>query len=171
MAQQVRLDLLLKEIEDPYVQENFRKLKRYLDCLDLGNQLGVPGPAGPPGTPGAPGQDSTPDEKLMNVLATVNVGDAVFQDYTQVNFARTFPNNDSPSPFIGVVIEKPTTTTAVVQLQGLISTALPQGTVFMSLTGDFQIGYPASGKWQRMGYSFGDGTMWLEPEKRRIRCP
>lgn len=34
MARDVRLDLLLKEIKDEYVQENFRKLKRYIDCLE-----------------------------------------------------------------------------------------------------------------------------------------
>lgn len=33
MACEQRLDLLLREIQDPYVRENFHKLKRYLDCL------------------------------------------------------------------------------------------------------------------------------------------
>jgi len=34
MANDIRLDLLMKEIKDEYVQENFRKLKRYLDCIE-----------------------------------------------------------------------------------------------------------------------------------------
>jgi len=34
MADDIRLDLLMKEIKDEYVQENFLKLKRYLDCLE-----------------------------------------------------------------------------------------------------------------------------------------
>lgn len=37
------LDLLLKEIEDIYVQENFRRLKLYLDSLIEQGILGVPG--------------------------------------------------------------------------------------------------------------------------------
>jgi hypothetical protein len=36
MANDLRFDLLLKEIKDPYVQENFRKLKRYLERIDGG---------------------------------------------------------------------------------------------------------------------------------------
>lgn len=32
-----RLDLLLKEINDPYVQENFYRLKLYLEQLSVGN--------------------------------------------------------------------------------------------------------------------------------------
>lgn len=47
MAQDLRLDLLLKEIEDKYVQENFRKLKRYLDCLD--SRIGEGSPSTPSG--------------------------------------------------------------------------------------------------------------------------
>lgn len=34
MADDIRLDLLMKEVKDEYVQENFRKLKRYLDCIE-----------------------------------------------------------------------------------------------------------------------------------------
>ena len=34
MSNDIRLDLLLKEINDVYVQENFRKLKRYIDNLE-----------------------------------------------------------------------------------------------------------------------------------------
>jgi len=34
MAGNVRLDLLLKEIKDVYVQENFRKIKRYLTGIE-----------------------------------------------------------------------------------------------------------------------------------------
>lgn len=34
MANDIRLDLLLKEIRDVYVQENFRKLERYLSNVE-----------------------------------------------------------------------------------------------------------------------------------------
>ena len=58
MANLRRLDLLIKEIEDVYVQENFRKLKRYLECfLDASNSgvAGVQGRQGPAGSPGPQG--------------------------------------------------------------------------------------------------------------------
>lgn len=166
MAQQTRLDLLLKEIEDPYVQENFRKLRRYLDCLDTGSL----GPRGLQGPVGAPGQDGASDQKyIMDVPAAVSVGDVVYQDYSLVNTADKFATNDSPSAFIGVVITKETSTTACVQTRGLLTTALGQGPVFVGTTGILQLGLPASGPWQRMGYSFGNGKLWLEPERIRIR--
>ena len=54
-----RLDLLLKEIADPYVQENFYKLKTYIENLTTsgggtGTQ-GLTGPAGPAGLQGPQG--------------------------------------------------------------------------------------------------------------------
>lgn len=166
MAQQTRLDLLLKEIEDRYVQENFRKLGRYLECLESG----VAGPRGLQGPVGAPGQDGTADHTyLMDVPASVIVGDVVYQDYSQVNFANVFATNDSPSPFIGVVVSKDSSTEANVQYRGLLDTVLTQGPVFMSETGDLQLGVPSTGKWQRMGFSLGNGKLWLEPERIRIR--
>lgn len=166
MAQVTRLDLLLKEIEDPYVQENFLKLRRYLNCLDSGQT----GPRGSQGPSGAPGQDGVSDQEYtFNTDIATNTGDAVFQDYTQVAFVNKFASNDSPDPFIGVIVSKPTGTTATVKTIGLIDTVLGEGPVFMSATGTLQLGVPGSGPWQRMGYSFGDGKMWLAPERTRIR--
>ena len=52
MSSNLRLDLLLKEVQDHYSQENFRKIKRAFDCLvDTGIQgsRGIQGPAGAPG--------------------------------------------------------------------------------------------------------------------------
>ena len=114
--------------------------------------------------------DASSDQKrIMNVPAAVSVGDVVYQDYTQSNYADKFATNDSPSPFIGVVTTKESTTTACVQFTGEITLALAEGPIFMSTTGTLQIGTPASGPWQRMGYSFGDGTIWLDPKRERIR--
>lgn len=41
-----RLDLLLKEINDPYVQENFRRLKLFLDAQELSASGGSGGSGG-----------------------------------------------------------------------------------------------------------------------------
>lgn len=52
MSSAVNLNLLIKEIKDPYVQENFLKLKQFIDCLDLTNVTPtVPGGSGPTLTP------------------------------------------------------------------------------------------------------------------------
>jgi hypothetical protein len=54
-----RLDLLFREVQDLHAQENFFRLKTYLDNLDTsgGSLPGPPGPQGPPGAAGAPGSN------------------------------------------------------------------------------------------------------------------
>lgn len=79
------LRLLLKEIQDPYVQENFYKLKLYLDNLEenfltgegiVGPQ-GPAGPAGPPGTVGV--AEFAGALKVTRIAAdTITIGDAVY---------------------------------------------------------------------------------------------
>lgn len=55
-----KIDLLLKEIKDPHAQENFWRLKNFLENLELNGLTGgnIPGPPGPPGAPGADGASS-----------------------------------------------------------------------------------------------------------------
>ena len=57
MTQPKRVDLLLKEIQDPHAQENFHRLKLYLENLksSTGAGSGSVGPAGPPGPTGPAG--------------------------------------------------------------------------------------------------------------------
>ncbi len=52
MANIKPLRLLFNEILDKYTQENFYKLKAYLDQLELIIDTGATGPQGPPGPPG-----------------------------------------------------------------------------------------------------------------------
>lgn len=72
-----RLDLLLKEISDPYVQENFYKLKTYIENLTTGGSVGAqgtPGPAGPQGIPGAGGVLNLISGETLSALKFVYVG-------------------------------------------------------------------------------------------------
>lgn len=46
MSQTRNLDLLLKEIEDAYVQENFYRLKLYLEYLDKNQSITINPPGG-----------------------------------------------------------------------------------------------------------------------------
>ena len=181
MAKQNRLDLFLREVEDPYAQENFHKLRRFLTNLNItdgglagpAGPQGPAGPAGPEGPEGPQGPQGLPGSgteiKTMDCDASVSIGQIVYLSETQNNFAVTHPNNNSPRPFMGIVEDKPTSTTCEVNFGGIINTALPRGTVFASPSGGLQIGYPTSGYTQRMGISFGDGTMFLAPELQRIR--
>lgn len=80
-----RLDLLLKEIEDPFVQENFRKIKRYIDCLVQeggigggGGGTGSPGPPGPAGPAGPAGADGN---TILNGIGAPSAATGVDGDF------------------------------------------------------------------------------------------
>jgi len=166
MSQTNSLDLLLKEIEDRYVQENFYRLKLYLERLDTagGDITIIQGG----GTTPAP---TTADQinKVMGCAITTGVGQWVLQSLSANNFAEPAPDNLTTQPVIGIVIDKPTTTTCTVCLIGLVSTALARGRVYLSATGVGSNSSPASGYMQKLGISFGDGTMFVNPETTRIK--
>ena len=73
-----RLDLLLREVQDPYAQENFLRLKRILEDIELSGNAGPPGPPGPPGVPGTSGDAATtvlvPATSTVTVLSTPYAG-------------------------------------------------------------------------------------------------
>lgn len=79
-----RLDLLIREIEDPHAQENFYRLKYFLDNLSAN---GVTGPQGPPGIQGPPGASGTPGTSLVATKTageTISAGKAVYLDTATV---------------------------------------------------------------------------------------
>ena len=84
MAKQLkRLDLLIKEVIDPHAQENFWRLKNYIDELAKSGLVGSQGPQGPPGPAGPSG--STTDADFAGALkvtrvanATIVKGDALY---------------------------------------------------------------------------------------------
>jgi hypothetical protein len=52
----MKFELLLQQIQDPVIRENFRRIKLLIESGKLGSDgSGSPGPPGPPGSPGAPG--------------------------------------------------------------------------------------------------------------------
>ena len=106
---------------------------------------------------------------LKNCAATVAIGDLVYLDTTSDATVIKAVDNNSPSPVMGVVKSKPTATTCKVQVDGKYKIAIDEGILFVSLTGTMQLGIPASGHRQRIGFSGGDGTVWLEFNKTRIR--
>lgn len=57
MSPQKSKKLLLQEVKDTYVRENFRRIEFLLEDLSTVGVQGPIGPQGPPGTPGDPGYD------------------------------------------------------------------------------------------------------------------
>jgi hypothetical protein len=79
-----RIDLLFREVEDLHAQENFYRLKNYLDNLTTG---GGTGPQGPPGPAGPAGPSGTPGDNLTVTKTageTISAGKAVYADTSTV---------------------------------------------------------------------------------------
>ncbi len=79
-----RLDLLFREVEDPHAQENFYKLKNYLDNLTISGSTGPQGPAGPAGPAGPSGTPGTSLVVTKTAGETISAGKAVYLDTATV---------------------------------------------------------------------------------------
>jgi len=102
--------------------------------------------AGPPAVHGsthiAGGSDAIPDiesfERVYDCLAGIVVTDVVYQDASD-NVAQADSATVAKMPAVGIVVEKPTATTAKVLLSGLYTAAAPHGlavgTVWVGNTG------------------------------------
>ena len=78
------LKLLVKEVRDRYIQENFKRIQRFLDDLDVENG-GIAGPQGPPGPPGPAGPQG-PEGPASTTAETVDSIEANwFVEYFTLN--------------------------------------------------------------------------------------
>jgi len=107
--------------------------------------------------------------KPMNCAASVVVDDLVFQSTTINNLAVTATDNLNISPIIGHVIAKPTSTTCVVQLKGVLLFTIGRGKVYLSSSGTHTNTAPAAGFLQILGWSCGDGRLEINPSLMRIK--
>lgn len=114
-------DFLLKEIADPYVQENFWRLKRIFEDIE---QNGIQGPQGPAGPQGPIGPTPTEVPKLTDTYDTDAgtlaghlvkvIGTNLVQRITD-NLPTTIPNG-----IFGAVIAKPSPLQAQVIFIGIV---------------------------------------------------
>lgn len=158
-----RLDFLLKEIEDVYVQENFYKLKLYLEQLTSGDSTLIQNIVNAAST------DDNQISKVMSCDASVGVGNWVVNSLVTNNTVEAAADNLTPEPVIGIVLDKPATTKCNVCFVGLVPITLARGRVYLSQTGQASITGPSVGYQQKLGVSFGDNTMFVNPESTRIK--
>ena len=99
--------------------------------------------------------------------ASAAIGDLVRVDLATPAKVEVAVNNLINRPVIGVISDKPTTTSCTVTLSGVITVTptLISGDVYLSPTGTFTTTKVTSDYVQILGYSFGDGTIDLKPEK------
>ena len=159
MAQLKTLRLLLNEIDDKYVQENFYKLKLYIDALEQvlkegltdssGNTIII---GGPPVITSAPKLT-----QIFNTDAGTAVSDFVYVSGTNTvtkvtdNLTATIPNG-----IFGVGFDKPNPTQIEVMFVGVgagyfgLTAGLP---VFVSTTGTPTHTPPATVMVQQIGFA------------------
>lgn len=160
------LELLLKEIKDPHVQENFWRLKLYLESLAVGNTTIVQNNTGG----GSTTTTTSAITKTMDCAVSVGIGDWVYQSPSANNFAIKAVDQNPPDPVIGVVTSKPVASQAVVLLLGITDAlSIGRGKLFLGATGQASLTQPSPGYQQKLGVSFGDGFVFINPETTRIR--
>lgn len=155
-----RLDLLIREVKDPHAQENFWRLKRILEDLELsGGITGPPGPQGPAG-PAGPSGTTTSAPKLVATFSTdvgtlathlvrVNGNNSV----TRItdNLSSTIPNG-----VFGVGLSKPSSLQIEVTFTGIVggfsgfTAGLP---LFISTLGVPTHTPPTTGMVQQIGFA------------------
>lgn len=168
MARLRTLRLLLNEIADKYVQENFYKLKLYIDDLEKVLDTGITGPQGPTGATGPAGPVATTVPKLTvvyNTDAGTAVGDLL--KVTGSNFVSTIVDNDAttiPNGIFGVAFTKPTATTVEVLFIGVqggyagFTTGLP---VFVQTDGTPGQTVPTTGMVQQIGFAVSTSDLFM----------
>jgi len=153
------------------VTENVKRILVVYDGLLFGSQgqggiVGPAGPAGPEGVPGPPG--TTPDVSNFQSFLREFVCDNAVQVGSMVylagnNYVAQATTNNTASPAIGIVKSRPSTSSALVFTLGFYPIALPLGNIWIGANGSLSDIPPTSGFVQRMGYSVGDGTCFIQP--------
>jgi len=170
MADNERLHLLLNEVRDEYSRENFWRLKRYIDECGIGGNTGNTSinRSVTNVTQIAP-ETSDHISRIMDCAVTVMIDDWVFHSESQNNFAVTSVNNTEVQRVIGKVFAKPTPTTCEVVVQGLFSEAIGRGPIYLGLSGESTLTCPQTGYLHKLGFSYGDGKIIIQPEAIRVK--
>lgn len=127
-----QLDLLLKEIKDPYVQENFYKLKSYINNLKTSIGTGGTGPQGVPGPAGAQGPAGISDffTKISSSVSSVTtkiIDTVPMTDFRMLEYTLRASNSPNTKTRGLKMIVKVTDTTITDQVSSRIGDSLNMG--------------------------------------------
>lgn len=101
-----------------------------------------------------------------------NVGDVVHESLTTDNYVEVSTNNTDIAPSVGVIISKPTATTAEVLHMGKVSgfSGLTKGKkVFLSTLGTISSVVATTGYLQCMGYALSASEVYIKPSMERVK--
>lgn len=165
-------DFLIKEIQDPYVRENFWRLKSIIDNVGMG-QVGPQGPIGPIGPSGP---TVTAVAQLIKTFTTDVATLATHLVYiTGTNTVTKITDNATatiPNGVFGIGYNKPSATSIQVIFAGIIggyagfTTGSP---LFISTAGIPTHTVPATGMVQQIGFAVSASEFFvhlLQPMRR-----
>lgn len=122
--------------------------------------------------------DTIRDETALNSVVysrvcdvSVNVGDLVWESETVINAVDTATNNTDIRPVFGIVISKPTTTTAKVLIIGTVagfSGLTKARKVFLSMTGTVTSVVATTGYLQCLGVARDPDVIDFQPQLNRV---
>ena len=161
-----RLDLLIREVADPHAQENFYRLKNFLDNFESGGTgpQGPQGPAGPAGPSGTPGTSLTVTKVAGE---TISAGKAVYLDTATV-VKLSDRSVSARQKCIGVAKTAATAGNPIeVIVDGTFTDAIFSGftlnePVWVGLNGVLTQAPPSSGVLLEAGYYLGENTIEVE---------
>jgi hypothetical protein len=163
----LRNDFFFREITDPYVQENFFRLRKYLEDIDTG-VTGSVGPQGPQGPVGPAGPSSTTSLRVTSTFTTdvgTNVKDLV--KVSGVSSVTKITDNSTasiPNGIFGLGYQKPSPTQIEVIFLGILggfsgfTTGSP---LFISTLGTLTHLVPASGMVQQVGFAISTTEIFI----------
>ena len=107
--------------------------------------------------------------KLVSCQATTAVNDFVYVDTANSNTVIEATSDNPPEPIVGIVREKLTAQSCIILLVGLHPITLEEGTIYLGTDGKSTLVPPVPGTWQQLGYSFGDGNIFFNPNLLRSK--
>lgn len=119
-----------------------------------------------PGTGPAPEGGSF--TKVVTGPADLNVGDLCY--LVGINEVAKALNNDTPEPIIGLIQarnDEVSQFSYFMLLTGVYNQTVPRGELWLSDIGALSTVRPIVGTQQRLGYSFGDGQVYFQPDIQR----
>lgn len=104
--------------------------------------------------------------KLVSCQPTTAVNDFVYVDTSNANTVIEATDNNTPEPIVGIVREKLTAQSCIILLIGLHPIVIGEGELFLGANGSASL-TPPPGTGQILGYSFGDGNIFFNPNLLR----
>ena len=105
----------------------------------------------------------------MDVELSSLEGCLVYLDPANDNSGLTAIDNASPTRVIGLINQKITPLSAEIVLLGEIDFTIARGHLYVGADGKLSLTCPTGDYLQRMGFSFGNGRIFLNPSEQRVK--